>query len=148
MSIYLQSNFEKAVVRIILHLFELDKSTRGFNLKKELFDKLRINSSNWNKITTSIRGIPPELHQHIRKVLVNEFDVNPGFLDTNSGTMFLTGKFEVHEPGSTYSKVTVTDELSRLRLENAELRELVATQKKLIVKLEGELHKPGKKSSK
>jgi hypothetical protein len=45
MSIYLQSNFEKAVVRLILYLFDLPNDVRGFNLKKELFDELRINSA-------------------------------------------------------------------------------------------------------
>ena len=148
MSIYLQSKFEKASVRVILHLFELDKEIRGFNLKKDLFDRLRLNASNWNKIKTSERGIPPELHQHVRKVLINDFDVNPRFLDTNSGTMFLTGKFEVHDGSANYGKSTTGDELTRLRQQNAELQELVATQKKLIARLEMELEKAGKKSGK
>lgn len=146
--IYKQSNFEKAVVRIILYLFELDKETRGFNLKQELFEKLRINSSNWNKIKTSVRGIPPDIHTHVRKILINEFDVNPTFLDNNSGPMFLTGKFEVHEAAAKYGKHVANDELTRLRKENAELRDVIATQKKLIDRLERDLEKSSRKSSK
>jgi hypothetical protein len=147
MSLYLQSKFEKAVIRVMLHLFELPKDVRGFNLKKELFDDLKIDSSNWSKLKDSSRGIPSDLHLHIRKTLINKYDVNPGFLDTNAGTMFITGKFEVHEPAHRYGKPTLT-ELERLGLENTELRELVNTQKKLIKRLEEDLAKSSKKSSK
>lgn len=143
MSTYLQSKFEKAVIRLILYLFDLPNDVRGFNLKKELFDELRINSANWSKLKDSTRGIPASNHLHIRRILVDKYDVNPGFLDTNSGTMFITGKFEVHEPPRHYGK-PAGNEMDRLRIEVSELRELVATQKKLIKKLEEELEKAGK----
>lgn len=142
MSTVLLSNFEKAVVSVVEHLFSLDKETRGFELKKELFDDLKMDSSNWGKIKTGMRHIPSDIHLHIRKTLINKYDVNPGYFDSMKVPMFLSNKFLVHDPAVPYGKKQ--DELQLLRAENAQLRELLETQRKLIEELEGKLKKSAK----
>lgn len=92
MGTYLQSNFDKAFIKVVEYLYSTRDRHLKFRTRKELMEKLSFRESTYSIIKSGERGVPTDKIDNIRKCFKEEFGINPLFMDTNRGEMFLNGQ--------------------------------------------------------
>ena len=134
-----QSNFER---RVIFLVDELDKERpkhKKFHHKKELMFALGLNPKEWTKYRDGLRHIPFAKHDSIRSYLIEEFSVNPRWLDKGADPIF-TKELESNtsEPSAPYGIYgdRITETLTK---QLTEKDERIASLQTDMIKLQKEL---------
>lgn len=161
----LQTAFEKAVANCIE---DINKNRAAWELtkKSDLLNELKIDANNYSRFRKSFIHIPIKnnsgiadkeaLYKHIHAVLTNNYGINPDFLKTNKGAMYLkttstlsnlsdSGDYLEYETISKNKKRNASNnyenELMYLRQQVLGLQELVASQRLTIQLLQEKLQK-------
>jgi hypothetical protein len=74
---YHQRAFDRAFTRVVEYLYEHRDKHNKFRSRKELLFKFGILESNYSLIKKGERGVPKHKYAEIRKILYEEFGVNP-----------------------------------------------------------------------
>lgn len=154
MSIAHLSPFEKAVIRVVDYLVDNKHIHQKFRHKSDLLKALHLSIGDWSKYKKGIRNIPDNegenstgKHKHIRQYLINEFDVNPGYLEGKSTQMFIKPLIPDDIPGTPEKQIVVTQamwdtkvkENEALKKENAQLTKEKGELLQKIVELQDKL---------
>lgn len=131
----LQTKFEKSVIEVVKYLAENWAMHKKFRHKGELIRDIGLKQNNWNSYEKGLKNIPLGYHFGIKKILTEKYNVNPQFLNTNSGSMFLVPlNIEEDEPKyyTSNSIKFMETEIFRLKKEVHRLEKLTELQEDLI----------------
>lgn len=147
------SSFEKATIDVVEYLRRNYLIHKKFRHKKDLLKMMNINETMFRAIEKEEKNIPKAKLESIKKLLINEFSVNPKYLETHRGEMFLKIVDQFNEDAAAYhtgkDKIKrLIDENDAIKRDNSILKKLVETQAQLIDQLKETVGSTSKNTSK
>jgi hypothetical protein len=150
------NKFTKLVVSIVDYLVATKKQHKRFKHKNDLLEAMHLKLRNYSAYKDGSRditdkevdengNIKPGKHKHIRQYLINEYNVNPNYLEGRSSQMFIKPLVSDDLLGNQKNYTIITQaiweaklkECEALKRKNEELKErILKLQERLIEKLE------------
>ena len=131
MARYIQSNFDKAFIKVVESLHSTRHDHGKFRSRKELLRKFGIIDNNYSAIKKGERGVPLEKYDTIKKIFKEEFDINPSFLNENIGDMSLTAQSRIVIDKDSLIN-NLQSRINNLRAELKTKEKIIALQEELI----------------
>lgn len=129
MTKYVQTPFDKAFIRAVEYLYHHREQHGKLRSRRELLRKVGILESNYTSIKNAERGVPRDKYDKVKRILADEYDVNPAIWERNQGEILRTPVHNNHDGGDHHEDESSHDQLQK---ENASLKAQLDEKNKFI----------------